>query len=107
MLNGVIWLGFGGVSLVRLAGGDTPPTITFWAIAVLMFGNAGAMLFCAFLIGRRNRLFYFFALLVLGVNIILSVTDQVGALDLATLFVDVVLLGILLGGRVHFWPSAS
>ena len=105
-LNALIWLILAGVSLARLTG-DRPNSFIFWVIAALMVGNAGAMLLCAVVIGRRKRIYYLFALLVLLVNIVMSVTDQVGWADLLTLFIDVVLLGILLGGRPFFWPPAG
>ena len=59
-------------------------------------GNAGIG------IGRRRRLFYFFAMAILAVNIILTVTDEFGLLDLATLLIDLVLLGPLIVTRSEY-----
>lgn len=95
-LNAVIWLVLGIVSLVRLAGNQNNQTITLLVVALLMFFNVGAMLLSAWLIGRRKRLFYWVALAVLLGNIILTFTDQFGLIDLLTLIIDLVLLGIML-----------
>jgi hypothetical protein len=70
-----------------------------FVIAILMFGNAGAFLFCGFTIGNQRRIFYWFSVLVLVVNILLTDTDQFGWLDLITMLVDLVIMGFLLFGR--------
>ena len=64
-----------------------------------MFGNAGAFLFCGFTIGIRKPILFWFSVLVLVVNILLTVTDQFGWLDLITILVDLVILGFLMVGR--------
>ena len=82
-LNAVIWLVFGIISLVRLAGNPTHQTIT--------------------LISKRNQWLYLIALTVLLGNIILTFTDQFGLFDLITLVIDLILLGIMLVKREQFY----
>lgn len=53
-------------------------------------------------IGKPNRLFYFFGVMVLAINIILTVTDQFGVLDLITLVIDMVILGLLIATRSYY-----
>ena len=101
LVNAAVWLVFGIVSVVRLAGG-AGQGVTAVVVAVLMFGNAGAMALSGALLGQRRLLFYLFALAVLAVNILLTFTDQVGAFDWITFALDLVLLGILLGWRKQF-----
>jgi len=101
-LNSVIWLVLGIASLVRL-GGSEGGVVTALVVAVLMFGNAGAMALSGALLPRRRLLFYLFALAVLAVNIVLTFTDQVGALDWITFAIDLVLLGILIVARRQFY----
>jgi hypothetical protein len=72
-------------------------------IAILMLGNAGAMLLSGIGLGRRSRLFYVFALGVLLVNLVLTVTDQVGLLDLLMGALDLVLLGLLIAVRDRYF----
>ena len=100
-LNAAIWLVFGVVSVARLAG-DAGQGVTAVVVAVLMFGNAGAMALSGALLGRRRLLFYLFALAVMVVNIVLTFTDQVGAFDWITFGIDLVLLGILILARKQF-----
>jgi hypothetical protein len=102
-LNAVIWLAFGIVSLVRLAGSPSSQTITLLVVAILMFANVGTMLLSAWLIGKRKKLFYGLALAILLVNIVLTFTDQFGLFDLLTLIIDLILLAILLVKRKLFW----
>ena len=101
LLNAAIWLVFGIVSVVRLAG-NAGQGVTALVVAILIFGNAGAMALSGALLGRRRLLFYLFALAVLAVNIVLTFTDQVGAFDWITFALDLVLLGILLVARKQF-----
>lgn len=68
-------------------------------VGILVFGNAAAMLLAGIVIGWPRRLFYLFALAVLGVNIVLTFTDQVGIWDVLTLLVDLALVGLLIAGR--------
>ncbi len=102
-LNAIIWLVLGIISLARLTGNPSNQTIILLVIAILMFANVGAMLLSAWLVGKRKRLFYLIALVVLLGNIILTFTDQFGLLDLLTLIIDLILLGIMLVKRQEFW----
>ncbi len=91
--NAALWLLLGIASLVRTSGESQ---YTAWIVAVLMFGNAAALALCGWGIGSGQKRFFYLGLAVLGVNIPLTLTDQVGALDVATLAIDVILLGLLI-----------
>ena len=101
-LNAVIWLVLGVVSLVRMTNGNPDHAITAWIVSILMFGNAGAMLWSGVGIGRQQKWFYYLAIAVLIVNIVLTVTDQFGALDLITLVIDLALFGLLIATRRRY-----
>jgi hypothetical protein len=105
-LNAAIWLVFGIESVVRFVG-NGGLRVTALLVAILMFGNAGAMALSGVLLGKRRMLFYLFALAVLAVNVLLTFTDQFGAFDLITLIIDLVLLGILIVGRQQFYASGE
>lgn len=60
------------------------------------------MIFSGWGIGRTQKGLYFLAIAVLIVNIILTITDEFGILDLVTLIIDLVLLGILLAIRNQY-----
>jgi hypothetical protein len=97
-LNAVIWTILGIYSILR-TGGKPDQSIMMQVVAILMFGNVGAFVFCGLTIGKKSRIFYLFSILVLAVNITLSITDEFGLLDLITMLVDLVILGFLLAGR--------
>ena len=92
--NAAVWVLLGIASLVRSNGGSS---YAAWIIAILMFGNAAVLALCGWGIGTGKKGYLYLALVVLGVNIVLTFTDQVGALDIATLAIDVILLGLLVG----------
>jgi hypothetical protein len=102
-LNTFLWLVFGIMSILRLNQGGTPSSATLWVVAILMFGNTGAMLISGIWLGKRIKLAFFFALAVLGINILLTFTDQVGFLDILTALIDFGLLGLLLFDRRNYF----
>jgi len=57
---------------------------------------------CGILLGKQRRLFLYMTIGVLAINVLLTLTDQVGALDLITLTIDVILLGLLYLTRSNF-----
>lgn len=97
-LNAIIWLGFSVYLVLEMAYFDNG--VSTLIIGLFMLGNAGAMLLSGIMLGKRNKWFYYFAILVLAINIILAFTDQLGLADLVTFMIDGILLGILisLGG---------
>ena len=102
LLNAVIWLVIGIVSMGRAATRHSEQIITVWVIAILMFGNVGAMVLSAWGLGKHRKLFYFFALFVLAVNILVTFTDQFGIIDFLTLVLDLILFGLLITVRQEY-----
>jgi len=100
LLNAAIWILFSILTLRRMH------ESTAWIIAILMAGNAGAMLLAGWGIGKRQKWFYYLGIAVLAVNIVLTVTDEFGLFDLITLLIDVILLVLLLATRSRY-PSGS
>lgn len=95
-LNAAIWILFGVLTLRRMHGS------TAWIVAILMAGNAGAMLLAGWGIGKRQKRFYYLGIAVLAVNIVLTVTDEFGLFDLITLCIDVILLVLLIATRSRY-----
>jgi len=98
-LNAVIWLVFGVTSLARLTRIYPEQKLTYTIVGLLMFGNVAALLLSAWLAGRPWKWGYILALGVLLANILLTFTDQFGFFDLATLLLDLVILGLLISQR--------
>ena len=103
-LNALIWLAFGTYTLFGMAG-RYPNQIILYVVGVMMLGNVGAMTLSGILLGRQNKWFYYFAIFVLVINILLTFTDQVGIFDLATLVIDLALFGILISIRKQYLPT--
>jgi hypothetical protein len=107
-LNAAIWLVFGIWSLVRVAGKESGMVVTLLVVALLMFGNVVAMLCCGWGLAIPRRRWYYLALAVVVVNVVLTVTDQFGLFDLITLLIDLLLLGLLIAIRKRYttpWPD--
>jgi len=98
-LNTLIWLAFGIVTLVRMTDGYPGQAVMAVVIGGMMFGNALLMLVSGLCIGKARKLSFVFALAVLAINILLTLTDQFGVYDFATLVIDLAILGLLLAAR--------
>jgi hypothetical protein len=96
--NVVIWLIFGSISILRIFERHPEQYVIAWVIALMMLGNAAAMGLAGWAIAQRG-FWTFFALAVLGVNIVLTFTDQVGFLDWATFAINLAILGCWWGSR--------
>jgi hypothetical protein len=101
-VNAATWVGLSVFSLRRMGGGQLVPGYAIAIIVTLMFGNAGVMALSGWGIGRGGGWFYFLALAVVMVNILLTFTDQVGVLDWITVMIDLILLVLLLVYRKVF-----
>jgi len=101
-LNALIWLGFGLI----VAGGAHPAVphsaVLRWIMAIggLLAGAALAGL--ALLLGRPRRWVYLISLTALAVLAALSITDQVGLVDLAVLALELAAIACLLRARAWF-----
>ena len=102
-LLGVIWLAFGVSSIMRMGSiSSNVPLAILWIIAISMFVNALLLIWIGWGIGRGNRFYFYFGLLLLAGNIFLTFTDEFGFLDLLTLIINFVLLVLLLVGHSKF-----
>ena len=100
-LNAILWIVLGVVFIVdhasSLAGG--------WLIPVLMAANAAVLGVIGWGLGTQRWWFYYAALLVLLVNIVLGVTDDIGLLDVLVLALNTVMLVLLFIKRA--WYTAK
>jgi hypothetical protein len=106
-LNALIWLAFGLYTLINMAGRYPGGVITVYVIGFMMLGNVGMMFLSGILIGKQNKWAYFFAMFVLVINIISTVTDQFGFFDLVTLLLDLVIFGLLISIRKHYTSNET
>ena len=104
-LDGMVWIGLGIFSWVSQVEKHPDDEALYSLLALMMLGNALVMLLCAWLIGKRKKVFYLFSLAVLMVNLLLTFTDQFGGLDLVTLLLGVLVCGIMIFRREDFLPG--
>lgn len=97
--NGAMWVALAAATVWRMAGGSAEQRVSAVVIAVLMHGNAGAMLVSGIGLGTGRRVYYVLAVAVLLGNLVLTVTDQIRLLDVLTGALDLVLLGLLIAAR--------
>lgn len=94
-----------GISSFTRVNTDPDMKMMYNIYAVLMFGDAIAMLICGLYINRQMKLIYWFAVVVLSLNIILTVFDQVGLIDVLFMLLNVVTLAVLFVLRRELLPQ--
>ena len=99
LLIAAFWLVF---ALVAAFGGIrafTAPEIFRWVMAALALGCSTALVITAFFLKKRNRLAFYFGLVLLTGIAVLSIADQVGWLDIFSLLISLVPLVLMLKDR--------
>jgi hypothetical protein len=91
-LNALVWLIFSVLGFMRFASGSDG-----WRLVLsgLMLANAAVMFWLGMkIVGAQTRIF-FFAILYMALNVVLSITDQFGWYDLGVLLLNLIILGSL------------
>ena len=101
LTNALLWTGLGVASRIDPAAGGVSEALG-WVISGLMFINALGFLGVAWGVGRGSRLLFWLGLVQVTVNLVLSVTDQIGLLDLVVLLLNAVLVGLMFARRKQF-----
>lgn len=99
-LNAGIWIVLGLFTLTR-----TQNPVMVLVLCLLMAANALLLVWIGWGLGRRKRMYYFLGAAVIGLNFILTLTDEVGIFDLIVLFVNGVLLVLLFAIRGEYFGS--
>jgi hypothetical protein len=97
-VNGVIWVLLAAVGLTRAS--SITSTMAF--VYLLALTDAAVLLWLAWRLGSRSRWVYYFALAVIVVNAVLSITDEIGLADIAVLGLNLVTLALLLSTRSRY-----
>jgi hypothetical protein len=107
ILNAAFWLvyafimAFGGIRSLAAS------SVVKWIMTILALGSSVALVGTAFFLGKRNRLAFYFGLVILAIIAILSVTDEFGLLDLFSLLISLIPLGLMLRDRAWYLQSQS
>ncbi len=103
-LTAAILVVFGAGSFLRI--NENPNMLGLYAFyAFAMFSDAAFMLTCAFLLRRKTRRIYLLAVIVLSLNIVLTIFDQFGFVDLIFLLLNLITLIVLFIARKEFNPA--
>ncbi|MBI5953607.1 MAG: hypothetical protein HY865_18285 [Chloroflexi bacterium] len=73
--------------------------------AILMLGDALAMLACGLFIKARKPAIFWAAVTLLSLNIVLTIFDQFGLVDLLFVLLNLLMLGLLIALRREFLPQ--
>jgi hypothetical protein len=102
-INATFWLLLGLFSLIRQAQGQsTEPAFETVIIATLIFGNVAAMLWSGIELGKLQKRFYYQAVILLTINIILLITGDFDLFNTTTILIDVAILGLLIATRESY-----
>ena len=88
---------FGGASFSR-----AHANLIYNLYAVLMFVDAAVMLVCGLYINRHAQAVYWFAVMALTLNIVLTIFDQIGLVDILFAALNFVTLMALVSSRKDF-----
>lgn len=100
----LILVGFGVGSLLRIrVNPDRIGLYLFYALA--MFGDAVVMLFCYLQLSRRTKIAFPLAASVLVLNVVLTIFDQVGWVDVLFVLLNLSILTFLIVARTEFLPA--
>ena len=99
LLNAVVWVVLGAVTLARMASGSPEQASVAGILTALMAAYALVLCFIAWSLGKRKRIFYYFAIAVSVLTILLTFTDQVGLADIIGLVMALVPLVLLIATR--------
>ncbi|MDD2921010.1 MAG: hypothetical protein PHQ36_01880 [Anaerolineales bacterium] len=93
-----------GVTAFIYVGSDSEVGLWYALYAFLMFIEAAVALVCAFGIKKNPRI-YWLAVILVAANIIATIFDQFGAVDLLFVIFNAVILFVLLINRHEFLDS--
>jgi hypothetical protein len=101
-LDALLWFAFGVVVACGGIASINHPPVLRWGMAGLALASAASLGGIALLLSRRSRPAFFFAISLLAIIVVLSITDQIGLADLVALAVSAVPLGLLLKDRAWY-----
>lgn len=101
MVTVAILVAFGIGSLLRMGGGSDR-TVLYVFYALVMFGDAALMAFCAWQLPKRTKFIFYFSVIVLALNIFPTIFDQFGLADLLFVLLNIATLVFLILARKEF-----
>jgi hypothetical protein len=107
ILDAAFWLVF-AILVALEAMGSTPATGAMkWVMVILALISSVALAGIAILLRKRVRFAFYFGLTLLALIAVLSITDQVGLLDLFTLLLNLGAFGLMVKDRTWYLRSGN
>jgi hypothetical protein len=100
-LNALTWIALGVLGIFYLPADQTSATLAYILVG-LIFLNALLLGLVAWGVGRGIRWLYWMGMALVGFNLFLSVTDQLGLIDLIILGLNALTLGLMFRLRLRF-----
>lgn len=95
---------FGRLSFLQIP--ENPGQRVLYAFyGLAMFVDAAILLLCAWLLGKRTKFAFALSVTVLALNIVLTIFDQVGWVDVLFMLLNLVTLVFLILARKEFLPA--
>ena len=102
LLNAAFWLGY---AIFTIAGNTDPAAASYigkWAFSILALATAVALVILFILLRKHIRFAYTLTLIMLALLAVLSVTDQVGWLDVFSLLISAIPFALMLRDRKRY-----
>ncbi len=96
------WIGFGMSIALGLHPAIPDNEILRWAMVILAIITGVALAGSVFLLARHSKIAYYFVVVLLGLIAVLSITDEVGTLDVVVLLVTLVTFLLLIINKRWF-----
>lgn len=104
LLAAAILTYFGLGTLMNL--GNHPQMIGWYAAyALFAFIQAAILLFCYYRLKQRSKKIFWLAIIILGANVVLTIFDQVGVIDIIYMLINLAALITLYLSRKDYRPE--
>ena len=102
LLNAAFWLGYAIITILTNHDATTVSYVAKWIFAFLALATSAILVTLFFLLRERVCFAYFVALIVLALLSVLSVTDQIGWLDIFSLLLSVIPFVLLVRDHLYY-----
>jgi len=103
-LNALFWLGFSIYVVLDMINNLNLSSAIF--VGIFMFGNAGLMIWSGTLLSQPQKWGYYFALIIILINIFYTLSVQFGFLDVITFVLDLIILLLLIFFQKEFLSNS-
>jgi hypothetical protein len=100
-VNALAWIGFAIFVVLDMVNNLNQVSAAVF-VGLFMLGNAGLMIWSGILLAKPQKWGYYFALAVILINILYSLSVQFGLLDVITIVLDIIIFVVLIAFQKEF-----